>query len=81
MARGEGVTVTGSIGILVVEVESDRVSEQEADRWLAVDRRNRIQSTFEGPPRLSIGILKKGVKLGYFEAYESSANTSGRKRG
>ena len=46
VARQEEVPVTGSIGILVAKVESDRVDEEEAERWTPkVGRRNRIQGS------------------------------------
>lgn len=34
LARDDGVPVTGSIGVLIIAVEADRVSKSDADRWL-----------------------------------------------
>lgn len=34
VARDRGIPVTGSIGILMIAVDGDRISEDDADRWL-----------------------------------------------
>lgn len=34
LARDDGVPVTGSIGVLIIAIEADRVSKSDADRWL-----------------------------------------------
>lgn len=35
-ARERGVTVVGSVGVLLAAIEADRISEDTADRWLSI---------------------------------------------